>query len=115
MHGKVCLVEIGYIYWVHAWEGVFGGDWVCHVKSGPHLEWSPGLFRHHIWSPIYHQKWLRLGFGLGLRLGLGLGLGFRLGLGTSGPFRTSKTSPHGLVLPLFPVPRTVFGSGPYFS
>ena len=45
-------------------------------------------------------------------LGLGLGLGFGVGLGTSGPFRTSETCPHGLVLPLFPVPGTVFGSGP---
>ena len=41
-------------------------------------------------------------------LGLELGLGFWLGLGTSGPFRTSKTCLHRLVLPLFPVPGDCF-------
>ena len=67
------LVEICHI--VHNKIHDYGCNvfpWSCHAKSGPHLEWSPGLFSAPYLVSHIPSKWLGLVFGLGLRLGLGV-------------------------------------------
>ena len=51
---------------IHTVSIVFGRKTECTVirKVVPTESGPPDYFRHHIWSPIYHQKWLGLGFGL---------------------------------------------------